>query len=173
MWQWCSLTITHVYFFTFLPSALCILVVHLLLITRFHYLPESIAIVFLGGLIGKVKRGVILDIKIFSILWLGLSRSQILNHYLFTYSQVRCYLYFQRTTVGKRKKLFLQQLFSCLSFRQLSLKVDTICIKETFSKIWGLSWSSLYSELFSLLLSSVSNWHGWCVWWWKWVYNVL
>jgi len=39
-------------FFILIVLALCILVVHLLLITRFHYLPESIAIVFLGGLIG-------------------------------------------------------------------------------------------------------------------------
>ena len=32
----------------FISSALCILLIHLLLKTKFHYLPESVAVVFLG-----------------------------------------------------------------------------------------------------------------------------
>ena len=34
--------------FVFFISALCILLIHFLLKTKFHYLPESVAVVFLG-----------------------------------------------------------------------------------------------------------------------------
>ncbi|KAK3744475.1 hypothetical protein QZH41_012878 [Actinostola sp. cb2023] len=50
--QHSSLTI----FFILLVIALCILVTHFLIKTKFHYLPESVAVVFLGALIGLVMK---------------------------------------------------------------------------------------------------------------------
>ncbi|KAL9974082.1 hypothetical protein ACROYT_G011081 [Oculina patagonica] len=41
-------------FFILLVVALCILLIHFLLKTKFHYLPESVAVVFLGALVGLV-----------------------------------------------------------------------------------------------------------------------
>ncbi|XP_020614888.1 sodium/hydrogen exchanger 8-like [Orbicella faveolata] len=41
-------------FFILLVVALCILLIHFLLKTKFHYLPESVAVVFLGALVGMV-----------------------------------------------------------------------------------------------------------------------
>lgn len=41
-------------FFILLVVALCILLIHFLLKTKFHYLPESVAIVFLGALVGLI-----------------------------------------------------------------------------------------------------------------------
>ncbi|XP_064598880.1 sodium/hydrogen exchanger 8-like [Liolophura sinensis] len=43
-------------FFILLVVAICILLVHLLIQTRFHYLPESVAIVLLGALIGLILK---------------------------------------------------------------------------------------------------------------------
>ncbi|WAR13670.1 SL9A8-like protein [Mya arenaria] len=53
-----SLTI----FFILIVVAICILMTHLLLITKFHYLPESIAVVLVGAFIGLV-------LKIFKLDW--------------------------------------------------------------------------------------------------------
>lgn len=41
-------------FFILLVVALCILLIHFLLKTKFHYLPESVAVVFLGALVGLI-----------------------------------------------------------------------------------------------------------------------
>lgn len=41
-------------FFILLVVALCILLIHFLLKTKFHYLPESVAVIFLGALVGLV-----------------------------------------------------------------------------------------------------------------------
>ncbi|XP_078688149.1 sodium/hydrogen exchanger 8-like isoform X1 [Branchiostoma floridae x Branchiostoma belcheri] len=41
-------------FFICIMLALCIMLVHLLIKTRFHYLPESVAIVFLGAVVGLI-----------------------------------------------------------------------------------------------------------------------
>ncbi|XP_032222546.2 sodium/hydrogen exchanger 8-like [Nematostella vectensis] len=43
-------------FFILLVIALCILLTHFLIKTKFHYLPESVAVVFLGALIGLVMK---------------------------------------------------------------------------------------------------------------------
>ncbi|KAI3385838.1 hypothetical protein SNEBB_000594 [Seison nebaliae] len=43
-------------FFILSVVAICVLLVHLLIKTRFHYLPESVAVVFLGAVIGLIVR---------------------------------------------------------------------------------------------------------------------
>ncbi|XP_064639883.1 sodium/hydrogen exchanger 8-like isoform X2 [Lineus longissimus] len=43
-------------FFILLVLAICIMVTHMLISTKFHYLPESIAIILVGALIGLILR---------------------------------------------------------------------------------------------------------------------
>ncbi|XP_067928319.1 sodium/hydrogen exchanger 8-like [Watersipora subatra] len=43
-------------FFILLVLSFCILTTHLLIVTKFHYLPESVAIVIVGGIIGGILK---------------------------------------------------------------------------------------------------------------------
>ncbi|XP_004340960.2 hypothetical protein CAOG_08337 [Capsaspora owczarzaki ATCC 30864] len=51
-----ELSVSRTIFFILLVLVLCTLLVYLLIRTKFHYIPESLAVMFIGGILGIITR---------------------------------------------------------------------------------------------------------------------
>ena len=115
-------------FFILLVLVLAILLVHLLIITEFHYMPESLAIVLLGRL--QFPKSIL--------------------HFIFQ-ELSSDYYYLTQSGIGVMLNPSIQTSFSSSYFLQLSSKVDTIFIRETSLRILSPSLHMLLLGLLSVL----------------------